>query len=59
MKNMKIGKRAKEIYNPTKSIFEHEKELKEQAKEIAKNHKDIKPIKYILSNGIQKREIIK
>lgn len=58
MKKIKIGKNS-EFFNSSKSIFIQEKELKEQAKELANNHIDKKPIKYILSNGIQKREIIK
>lgn len=31
-----------------KSIFEIEKELKAKAKYLAENHKDQKPIKYLL-----------
>ena len=30
------------------SIWEAEYRLKEEAKELARNHKDVKPIKYLL-----------
>ena len=30
------------------SILESEHRLKEEAKELARNHKDVKPIKYLL-----------
>ena len=56
MRNMKTGKKS-EFYNSSKSIFEKEKELKEQAKELANNHIDKKPIKYLLTNGIHKRNV--
>jgi hypothetical protein len=56
MKNMKTGKKS-EFFNSSKSIFEKEKDLKEQAKELAKKHKDVKPIKYLLSNGLHKRNV--
>jgi len=53
---MKTGKKS-EFFNSSKSIFEKDKDLKEQAKELAKNHKDDKPIKYLLSNGLHKRNV--
>lgn len=39
--------KRKRSANP-ETIFETEKRLKQQAKEISENHKDIKPIKYLL-----------
>jgi hypothetical protein len=33
---------------PSETIFETEARLKAEAAELAKNHKDVKPIKYLL-----------
>lgn len=32
----------------SETIFETEHRLKQEAKQLAKNHKDVKPIKYLL-----------
>ena len=48
MKAMRIGKKVEKIYTPKKTIFEHDKELRLKAIELAKQHKDVKPIKYLL-----------
>lgn len=41
----------KQLKKPTKSletIFENDYRLRQEAKELARNHKDTKPIKYLL-----------
>ena len=45
---MRLGKAKEKSYTKQKSIFEFEKDLRAKALELAKNHKDVKPIKYLL-----------
>jgi len=35
--------------NKSETIFETEARLKIEARELSKNHKDVKPIKYLLN----------
>ncbi|MCQ4139209.1 hypothetical protein [Chryseobacterium sp. EO14] len=48
MKPLRIGKYKEKFYTPGKTIEQHDKERREKASEIAKNHKDSKPIKFLL-----------
>lgn len=43
-----INKKNPKPIEKAESIFDQEHRLRKEAKELALNHKDIKPIKYIL-----------
>jgi hypothetical protein len=45
---MSLGKQLKKPTNKSESIFENDYRLRQEAKQLAKNHKDTKPIKYLL-----------
>lgn len=48
MRNIKIGKNKTRHYKAGSTIAEHDKAQREKAIELAKQHKDVKPIKYLL-----------
>ena len=45
---MHFNQKRKKPTTKMESIFETEARLKKEAIEISKNHKDVKPIKYLL-----------
>ena len=48
MQKMRLGKAKNKGTEEKKSIFQTERELRIKAIESARNHKDEKPIKYLL-----------
>ena len=43
-----MSSKRKRPADKSESIFDEDKRLRKEAIELAKNHKDVKPIKYLL-----------
>ena len=50
MRSIKIGKFKEKFYQPGKTVKESDNERRQKAIEISRNHKDARPIKYLLKN---------
>lgn len=50
MRSLKIGKYKEKFYTPGKTIQEHDNDSRKKAIEVSKNHKNLKPVKYLLKN---------